>query len=286
MADNMLFEIDASKIVAKLHLAGLSQAKAKFEGKDSFIVNSGIVKDDPSASPEDPGKVEFDLALKAYKVGYVTSVQFFDPSSLSVLSSMMSRVQELWNQLYGKDSKIDDKEKSKEFEEYKSIGDSILQFLKSKDIKDKDIDALDSIADIGASNEDSSKYFDAIKNAIQTVQASGSTAIEKIKEEKASIAADVLKTYMENFAGKDKASSISKSTLGAIAVPEDAKDANSVAKKGEIQEAPKQEVDKARASALANFKEALRSGDAAKKDYKNATQKICFYVDYTLDIDK
>ena len=50
MADAMLFEVDASKIVAKLHLAGRQPLKIEY-GKGEFLANTGVVDDDVKATP-------------------------------------------------------------------------------------------------------------------------------------------------------------------------------------------------------------------------------------------
>lgn len=55
----MLFKIDASEILAKMHYAGLQNANSA-TGK-GFFVNTGIVNDSESGSPENIGKTRFDL---------------------------------------------------------------------------------------------------------------------------------------------------------------------------------------------------------------------------------
>ena len=70
----ILFDVDASKILAKLHLGALEACKQW--RADGFFVNTGIKNDNPSATPDNPGKVEFDITNGQYEVGYVTDVNF------------------------------------------------------------------------------------------------------------------------------------------------------------------------------------------------------------------
>ena len=70
----ILFEVDASKILAKLHLGALEAVKQWLS--EGFFVNTGIKNDNPSAKPDNPGNVEFDLTNGTYEVGYVTSIDF------------------------------------------------------------------------------------------------------------------------------------------------------------------------------------------------------------------
>ena len=74
MADKMmLFTIDASEMIAKLHLAGLQPIKGDLASYNGFIVNTGIVDDSPQNSPEKIGNTRFDLNNKSgtYYVGLV-----------------------------------------------------------------------------------------------------------------------------------------------------------------------------------------------------------------------
>jgi len=101
MADKepeILFEVDAAKILAKLHLAGLQPCT--YDQNKQFIVNTGIKNDDPKAKPEDPGKVEFDLGNSQgeYELGFVTAVtyKFFQQTSIR---SILSRIDKLISEL-------------------------------------------------------------------------------------------------------------------------------------------------------------------------------------------
>lgn len=75
MADDIVFEINAEDIIAKLHLSG-RQAGKGYDKNTSFIVNSGIKGDDLNATPESPGKVKFmlDNSSGQYELGFVTQL--------------------------------------------------------------------------------------------------------------------------------------------------------------------------------------------------------------------
>lgn len=66
--------MDAGSILAKLHLAGIQAVT--YPDKDDFIVNTGIKNDDQKAKPDNPGKVEFDLAEGEYQIGFVTTLEY------------------------------------------------------------------------------------------------------------------------------------------------------------------------------------------------------------------
>ena len=101
MADKepeVLFEIDAAKILAKLHLAGLQPCT--YDQNKEFIVNTGIKNDDPKAKPENPGKVEFDLGNSQgeYELGFVTSVTYKFHQQSKVRSTL-SKIDNLASEL-------------------------------------------------------------------------------------------------------------------------------------------------------------------------------------------
>jgi len=72
MADDIVFEINAEDVIAKLHLAG--RMACEYDKNTSFIVNAGIKDDDPNAKPDNPGKVKFmlDNSSGEYELGFVT----------------------------------------------------------------------------------------------------------------------------------------------------------------------------------------------------------------------
>ena len=92
MADSILFEVDASQILAKLHLAGIQATKI---GPESFIINTGIVNDNPSAKPDKPGNVSFELKNSSveYEVGYATWIEYHKSYDLDDSLSKLQKTQ-------------------------------------------------------------------------------------------------------------------------------------------------------------------------------------------------
>ena len=86
----ILFDVDASKILAKLHLGALEAVKQWLS--EGFFVNTGIKNDNPSAKPDNPGKVEFDLTNGEYEIGYVTSIDFEAHDKLNQLIDKISPI--------------------------------------------------------------------------------------------------------------------------------------------------------------------------------------------------
>lgn len=84
----ILFDVDASKILAKLHLGALEACKQW--RADGFFVNTGIKNDNPTATPDNPGKVEFDITNGQYEVGYVTDIDFEADSTLNATIEKIS----------------------------------------------------------------------------------------------------------------------------------------------------------------------------------------------------
>ena len=86
----ILFDVNASKILAKLHLGALEAVKQWLS--EGFFVNTGIKNDNPSAKPDNPGKVEFDLTNGEYEIGYVTSIDFEAHDKLNQLIDKISPI--------------------------------------------------------------------------------------------------------------------------------------------------------------------------------------------------
>ena len=148
MADSVLFEVDASKIVAKLHLAGLQACRHNLDkSKGEFVVNTGIVDDNPNGKPDDPGKTTFNLKNSSgqYQVGAVLEVSYKKSFGLQ---SAVDSIAKLTGELFG--AKIDDKqisdkdkaEKSKELESSKKHVAALLGIDEDdkllSDLKDSD----------------------------------------------------------------------------------------------------------------------------------------------------
>ena len=262
MADSVLFEVDASQILAKLHLAGIQATKI---GPESFIINTGIVNDNPSAKPDKPGNVSFELKNSSgeYEVGYATWIEYHKSYDLD---DSLSKLQKLQADLSGEKSKLDDKSSDPKVK--KALED--LEKYKEKVRKSvgfKDDVHLDTPEDI-------KKAKDAAKEVISNDESGYNKAVEEKKTE----AVKALTSYLNNFAGADNVEKFTDAAL--IPITEKAKDSNdaSLVKLFEIQKAPDQEVEKLVAQFKANF----------DKDPKkpNCRQHVCFKVKYSLNIDK
>lgn len=250
MADEpkVLFEVDASKILAKLHLAGVQSIKLD---AGEFFINSGIKNDDPNAKPDNPGKVEFDLtnAQGEYEVGYVGSIKYersFDvQKKLDELAKEFSK--EADKELLAKTKDTDDKHKK----------DLIDQLEKDAGIKVK------SLEDIKAAQEEAKKQNESNMEDYNDQR----DAIKK----KAAIA---IKKYLTVFAGEDKAKGVSEDSLVMINISDKAKDSKDPAlvKNFEI----RQLSDKEKELMLKKF----------QADPKNCEERVCFKVGYTIEIEK
>ena len=107
----ILFDVDASKILAKLHLGALEAVKQWLS--EGFFVNTGIKNDNPSAKPDNPGKVEFDLTNGEYEIGYVTTVDYAAKtalnSSIEQITPLLSKIKVVGESLIREEGESDDK---------------------------------------------------------------------------------------------------------------------------------------------------------------------------------
>lgn len=128
----ILFEVDASQLLAKLHLAGLQPCS--YDQNKEFIVNTGIKNDDPKAKPENPGKVQFDLGNSQgqYELGFVTTIGPYPRST--GLGNVVSQITEIIAKLKTSegDKSEDTSDKDEEVRQNKSLLD------KDKDAQKKD----------------------------------------------------------------------------------------------------------------------------------------------------
>ena len=250
MADEpkVLFEVDASKILAKLHLAGVQSIELD---AGEFFVNSGVKNDDPTAKPDNPGKVEFDLtnAQGEYEVGYVGSIKYersFDvQKKLDELAKEFSKA--AGKEILAKTKDADDKHKK----------DLIDQLEKDAGIKVK------SIEDIEAAQEEAKKQNESNMEDYNDQR----DAIKK----KAAIA---IKQYLTVFAGVDKTKGVSEDSLVMINISDKAKDSKDPALVKNFEIRPLS--DKEKELMLKKF----------QADPKNCEERVCFKVGYTIEIEK
>ena len=124
----ILFEVDASQLLAKLHLAGLQPCS--YDQNKEFIVNTGIKNDDSKAKPENPGKVQFDLGNSQgqYELGFVTTIGPYPRST--GLGNVVSQITEIIAKL-----------KTSEGDKSEDTSDEDEEIRKNKSLLDKDKDA-------------------------------------------------------------------------------------------------------------------------------------------------
>ena len=221
-----LFSLDAGVLLAKLHLAGISQTKQR-----AIVVNSGIVDSSDSDTPEKPNKSNFDLDNKSgqYEVATFVPVEYVVP------------YEELGGEGYVKKvtshQKIDS-DKIKDIEK-------ALQDQNEKRKKDKE------------------------------------KAVDKAKKE----AVDILKTYFENFIGKQNLGKIDTKNV-VCAEYQEVKSSKDVSIKEFKIEDPDQSKLEANANdAKAEFEKDAKSktSDLAKTPYKTF---LCCKVAYSVSIEK
>ena len=263
MADEpeILFEIDASKILAKLHFGGKAAAGAD---ANSFIVNTGIKDDTDNGSPEDPGNTTFDLenSQGIYEVGYVTEITYSKKVSIyrtALLDYSKNEAQVQTNNskepLTGdnKKSEAERMELEKKFiDKWQKQGEIISK--KFKGMSPKDISAeLDKLEKDAA--KESEKY---------------SAALDKAKDS----ASKRLQSYMTNFAGPDAGKNVTVESLFMINISDSIKDSNDKDLVANYEIQPISDKDKE--LMLKKF----------QADPSKCIERVCFKVKYTIDIEK
>lgn len=262
MADQVLFEVDASQILAKLHLAGLQPCT--YDKNKEFIVNTGILDDDPKASPDKPGKVKFDLTNSTgeYQVGFVSEIEYHRAYGLT---DAFNNLESLRAKVYGKDSKLADSPDSPEAKEFEKSKQTLAALL-GKKADDKAFD--------------SEEGFKQLRDEIEKAQQQDKTTYEEKLAAIKDNAVKQLNAYMKVFAGADNVETITNDSLGLVDVSDKVKGPNdtSFVKMYEIQDIPKAEKEKMEAASRAAYMK-----DPEKL---NCKYKICCFVKYTLNVDK
>ena len=287
MADNLLFDVDASKIIAKLHLAA-KKGSALRDGANDFIVNTGIVNDS-DASPEDPGKTRFDIKNPSgtYQIGYITSVKYYKPYNTDEknanMQELFSKLEELKSKLTGKDSSIkaSEKDTEKDRKEFEAAMKTLRDAIKAKNNKDIPDDATllnkdDEFKKLKAEVDDLSK------NTAKADKSDETAAMDDAKEN----AAKSLMQYMNIFAGKSNITNdITKQTISYMQVSDQVKknSPKNLVEQFQFQEISDKERGQLESKFKATFREAAEKGD---KKVKNVDMRMCFYANFTLTVDK
>lgn len=274
----ILFEVDASKILAKLHLAGLQPCT--YDQNKEFIVNTGIKNDDPKAKPDNPGKVEFDLSNSngEYELGFVTTItyKFFQQAGVR---HILQKIDSLASKLAVSQK---DKEKSPLLAKQQDEDQKIVQELKDL-LNDKDAQDIlkNSKIDYTKFSFDSQESMNAVreelKQHINDLDAEAKEEDDRDKEiaRAKADAIGVLKTYVNVFAGPERASSINDNEVVMITVAPTVKSSTDKALVANYEIVPISDKDRA----------AMQKQFEASKS-KDAEEKICFKIGYTVQIDK
>lgn len=291
MADNVLFDVDASQILAKLHLAGRQPLTMS---ENQFIVNTGIVNDDLKAKPDKVGNVKFDLknSRGVYEVGYVTVLSYRkninaknDKHAFDEYKKASERLVELYSLISGKDSEIEKTEKDdknnrdeldklvKEFQSSK-LPDWFKTIIKDNSI---DITKAEGAAQLNKAISEKIEALNDDVNSSDTKNDTYNAAVEALQ----TIAIEQLTTYMNGFAGKENIKNIDAKNVKMIVVSPKVKSPNdgSLVKMFEIQPIAPQEREKM----LAQFALKYDPNDVNKS---NCDEKVCFKIKYNLNIDK
>lgn len=278
-----LFEVDASQILAKLHLAGLQPVALQ---SNQFIVNTAIKNDNPKADPNNPGKVTFDLsnASGEYFVGFVTEIKYSDKTSgensdvLKDLARLQHVIQSSSNSTNDPITKKIDKKKTKElaaaknelkklYDDNKEMFDQAIKTIRDFDITNDQEITPDTIE----------KLHTAVKNTL--AQQSTNSKDVKITPRAVEItnafgnAVAQLKTYMVNFAGPDKGDKIDDN-CAVLPISNSVTDSNSsglITSTFSIAERSEVETEKITAAA--------QSGEVV-------TEKICFAISYGIELNR
>lgn len=261
MASDVLFEVDASQILAKLHLAGL-QPLSGYDKKTEFIVNTGIKNDNQNAKPDNPGKVEFDLKNSSgeYEVGFVMNIKYTRGFNVD---DKLNDIQQIISKNANKklDAEIDDKEQ-KRLEELKKQIKTIVPDLKDDDIKS----------------------YEGIEKAIKTYKSNKKQDDDyavKVNEGKEK-AKEFLTTYMRVFAGTDNVKDISLDNIAAIEISQKVKDSNDSALVKMYEIIPITDAEKQKL--IADFRATLKKNPNNTEN--NCTARICYKIKYDLNVDK
>ena len=270
MADSVLFEVDASQILAKLHLAGLQTFKTNDKAKE-FIVNTGIKNDNPDAKPDNPGNVTFDLKNSSgeYEVGFVTEIQYKKTFKFEDDFDINNGISQLEKIISSKsDSKLDDKIDEKTEKEKTELQNRIREILSldDNDFPLNDLENINTLKDEKAT-ELSNSSIDGYEDAVNA---------------KMPIALNMLNAYMKVFAGADNVKTINEDNIATIIISSNTKDSNdsSLVKMFEI--VPISDAEQAKLTA--QFRAIYQKNP--KLDKPNCTQKVCFKIKYDLNVDK
>ena len=271
---NFVFSVDASVILAKLHLAGKQQAP------NYLVINSAVINDD-SGTPENPGNAKFDMKSKDgnYEVCLVKKnveyIAALDPKSDPEIQKLIEKMTK------AKSTAAGAKEKKEEAKDNQKLTDDNAKTDKADSEAKKANEEVDSMR---------KQYIDRLK-AIglkdlksESTDEEISTVLKEVNEKRAEERAKSIdqakkemfkemKAYFMTFAGKENASKLDVSKVLVAQMPEKCDSSKDV----KIQNYIIATIDD-------KEKEELKKKHAVDQT-KNMIVNLGFKVGYHLDLD-
>ena len=218
---NFVFSVDASAILAKLHLAAKSQAP------NYLVINSAVTNDD-SGTPENPGSTTFDMKSKDgnYEVCLVKKnveyIAALDPKSDPEIQKLIEKMTK------AKSTAAGAKEKKEEAKDNQKLTDDNAKTDKADSEAKKANEEVDSMR---------KQYIDRLKalglKALKSESTDEeiSTVLKEVNEKRAEERAKSIdqakkemfkemKAYFMTFAGKENASKLDVSKVLVAQMPE------------------------------------------------------------------
>lgn len=197
MADEVkaLFTIDISEILAKKHLGGLMTVKSENVDHE-FIINTGIKNDDQKATPDNPGKVKFDMdnAQLQYEIGFVTQTDVYQ-ITVNLINQIHDIQDKFDKYIQAEASKKDASGKSltapdvdvKKQQKKDQADESFESLFKKVEIKDstgKVIEEKDPLDMIASLNSKMSALIDKFRKNLELYNKIPASDVKKLEEKK------------------------------------------------------------------------------------------------------
>ena len=271
--DQMLFTVDASDILVKLHFAGIQAVRTDAKKDNGFFFNSGVVNDDPRGTPEKIGNTKFNLDNKSglYCAGIVRDLKYnmtFD------MQNALTDIFKLRAELYGEQRKLLDTADPKKVDEFKNCVKTI------KDGFDKLGAAVPEEDDFRTEEGLTKIRNDAARLQKDIVMSGYNSSVYKSKE----AVSNTIERYMKVFAGADNVNAIKVENVSDVQVSgsiKSIKDIPAMLDAFDIKPISDQEKTK--------LNEYFKSQALKNKDKNNEIEcvvRMCFYVKYKLNIEQ
>ena len=250
-SNDTLFSINAGKILATLHLAGVTQAP-----NYKPIINTGVKNCTISDTPENPGKAEFDFTSKdKYEIGFFKEQIYPELINLELSEELQQKQQEL---------------------------DKFVNAQKLTDTNDKVKAKKEEILEIKQKLSGSSvKEFDKIDDDIKKINESRQKQKEKVLNKFKSDAFKDIKQYMETFSGKEHASKLKIDEIVVSMVNTLPKDVNEIQVKAfKIQDSTNDET--ITKEVTTNISEQLRKAKTVK-DLDKINMPFCYKIGFSVE---